>query len=224
MIDIDFLFGTFKQFFTSTSSFRCGIQTKEDVKVNSKPQITYRKMSESDWKDYNPDLELQAGYVEFNVTIDNRYSTVVRCFVLPSDCTLDIDLQKKRVLFKNIACVVKHGESRLNLVNGTTYTHISKKDGVNKLEGTDGLLTFSVHCDEGYFHVMTLHPVEGTFYMLNDGKILSSKQNGLRTTPLAFIGRIKRIKLDASGAADSLANREPSACGYAAVTRKLDIA
>ena len=190
-------------------------RTKEDVKVNSKPQITYRKMSESDWKDYNPDLELQAGYVEFNVTVDNRYSTVVRCFVLPSDCTLDIDLQKKRVLFKNIACVVKHGESRLNLVNGTTYTHISKKDGVNKLEGTDGLLTFSVHCDEGYFHVMTLHPVEGTFYMLNDGKILSSKQNGLRTTPLAFIGRIKRIKLDASGGnIEHIGHTSPDAYKY----------
>lgn len=174
-------------------------RAKKGIKVESTQAVLYRQGSQDNWTTYAPGTKLNSGYVEFNVTVENRYSTVVKCFVLPSNCNIDIELHRKRVLFNNIECKVKHGNRTLNLLNNTTYTYILQNNKGNSLEGTNGLLTFSVHCNEGHFHVMTLHPVQGTFYMLNDGKILSSKQNNLRTTPVAFIGRFKRIKIDGDG-------------------------
>ena len=174
-------------------------RTKQEVKVDEKQTISYRQNMRDEWQPYTPTVQLNAGYIEFNVVIGPNDSTIVKCFVLPSNCDISIELHRKRVLFNNIECEVKHGNRALNIINDTTYTYILPTNKGNALEGTDGLLTFSVHCNEGHFHVMTLHPVQGIFYMLNNGIILSSKQNNLRTVPLAFIGRFRRIKLDAAG-------------------------
>ena len=193
-------------------------QNKRDTKVQSTPVICYRRKSDSDWEAYDSSIELSTGYIEFNVTIDNRYSTVVKCFILPSDCSLEIDLQQKKVCFRDIKCNVKHNGRTLSKINETTFTYTlsqKKKSDGDGLEDTNGLLTFSIHCDRGHFNLMTLYPIQGKFYILQNGRLLSSKRNNIRTVPLAFIGRFKKVTLDSSGGKiEHVGNASPEAYKY----------
>lgn len=171
---------------------------KDNKQIESGYKTYICSDSSQEYIEYN-EGDLPIGYVRFKFQVFDKYTTEVSCFVLPSNCFVDMDLVSNKIIFRDIHLNVLHNNHLISKV-GNGYTFTKKEFSDNELTKDGGYLTFEVQDKDGSIEISTPYPIAGIFYKLNGGTTINSKIKKIRTLPLAYTGYCRKIEINSNGA------------------------
>lgn len=172
---------------------------KDNKQINSGYKTYISSGSNQEYKEYKKGEVLPVGYIHFKFNVLDKYTTEVPCFVLPDNCSVNMDLISNKIIFRDIQLNVSHNKHLINKV-GNSYTFQKRGFSDNELTKDGGYLTFEIQDKGGSIEITTPYPIEGIFYKLISGTTINSKIRKIRTLPLAYIGYCRKIEINNNGA------------------------